>query len=111
MRPLALSPLFSIDLKLLRRRAHAAVRTDPRLTALWLEQMQTFTEATIAQITADPRARQNLAGQDIAAVASALTWLGERLYYLAATSTPPFHNQGTLVDTLLHIWTSALYKT
>lgn len=86
-------------------------RTDPRLTALWLEQMQTFTDATIAQITADPRARQNLAGQDIAAVASALTWLGERLYYLAATSTPPFHNQETLVDTLLHIWTSVLYKT
>ena len=86
-------------------------RTDPRLTALWLEQMQTFTDATITQITADPRAQQNLAGQDIAAVASALTWLGERLYYLAATSTPPFHNQDTLVNTLLHIWTSALYKT
>ena len=86
-------------------------RTDPRLTALWLEQMQTFTDATIAQITADPQARQNLAGHDIAAVASALTWLGERLYYLAATSTPPFHNQDTLVGTLLHLWTSALYKT
>jgi AcrR family transcriptional regulator len=86
-------------------------RTDPRLTTLWLEQMQTFTDATIAQITADPRARQNLAGQDIAAVASALTWLGERLYYLAATGTPPFHDQDTLVNTLLHFWTSALYKT
>jgi TetR/AcrR family transcriptional regulator, ethionamide resistance regulator len=86
-------------------------RTDPRLTALWLEQMQTFTDATIAQINADPQARQNLAGQDIAAVASALTWLGERLYYLAATSTPPFDNQDTLVNTLLHIWTTALYKT
>jgi AcrR family transcriptional regulator len=85
-------------------------RTDPRLTALWLEQMQTFTDATIAQITADPRARQHLSGQDITAVASALTWLGERLYYLAATSTPPFDNQDTLVNTLLHFWTSALYQ-
>jgi TetR/AcrR family transcriptional regulator, ethionamide resistance regulator len=85
-------------------------RTDPRLTALWLEQMQTFTDATIAQITADPRARQCLAGQDIPAVASALTWLGERLYYLAATSTPPFDNQDTLVSTLLSIWTSVLYR-
>jgi TetR/AcrR family transcriptional regulator, ethionamide resistance regulator len=84
-------------------------RTDPRLTALWLEQMQTFTDATIAQITADPRARQHLAGQDITAVASALTWLGERLYYLAATGTPPFDSQDTLVGTLLHFWTSALY--
>jgi AcrR family transcriptional regulator len=85
-------------------------RTDPRLTALWLDQMQTFTDATVAQISADPRARQNLDGQDIAAVASALTWLGERLYYLAATGTPPFDDQDTLVSTLLHMWTAALYK-
>ena len=85
-------------------------RTDPRLTALWLEQMQSFTDATVAQITADPRARETLSGQDIAAVASALTWLGERLYYLAATSTPPFDNQDTLISTLVHIWTSVLYQ-
>ena len=50
-----------------------------------------------------------LAGQDIGALASALTWLGERLYYLAATGTPPFDDQDTLVATLLHIWTSTLY--
>ena len=55
-------------------------RTDPRLTALWLEQMQSFTDATVAQISADPRARQALADQD------------------------------TLVNTLLHMWTSALYQ-
>ena len=85
--------------------------TDPRLTALWLEQMQTFTDATIAQITADPRARHSLSDQDIEAVASALTWLGERLYYLAATGTPPFDNQDTLVDTLVYIWTCALYRS
>jgi TetR/AcrR family transcriptional regulator, ethionamide resistance regulator len=84
-------------------------RTDPRLEALWTEQMQTFTDAAVAQISADPRARQRLAGQDIPALASALTWLGERLYYLAATGTPPFDDQDTLVATLLHIWTSALY--
>jgi AcrR family transcriptional regulator len=86
-------------------------RADPRLAALWLEQMQTFTDATIAQITADPRALKSLAGQDIQAVASALTWLGERLYYLAATGTPPFDDQDTLVDTLLAIWTSVLYRS
>jgi TetR/AcrR family transcriptional regulator, ethionamide resistance regulator len=86
-------------------------RTDHRLTALWLEQMQSFTDATVAQITADPRAQRTLSGQDITAVASALTWLGERLYYLAATDTPPFDNQDTLVNTLLHMWTSALYQT
>jgi AcrR family transcriptional regulator len=85
-------------------------RTDPRLEALWTEQMQTFTDATVAQINADPRARQRLTGQDIAALASALTWLGERLYYLAAVGIPPFDDQDTLVATLLHIWTSALYE-
>ena len=82
-------------------------RTDARLEALWTEQMQTFTDATVAQINADPSHR--LAGQDIPAVAAALTWLGERLYYLAATGTPPFDDQDTLVSTLLHIWTSTLY--
>jgi TetR/AcrR family transcriptional regulator, ethionamide resistance regulator len=86
-------------------------RADPRLTALWLEQMQTFTDATIAQLSADPRVGRRLSGVDIPALASALTWLGERLYYLAATNTPPFDDQDTLVATLLHIWTSALYDT
>ena len=85
-------------------------RTDPRLEALWTEQMQTFTDATVAQIDADPRARHRLAGQDIPALASALTWLGERLYYLAATGVPPFDDQDILVATLLHIWTTALYE-
>jgi AcrR family transcriptional regulator len=88
----------------------AQINADPRLEALWTEQMQTFTDATVAQINADPRARQRLAGQDIPALASALTWLGERLYYLAATGTPPFDDQDTLVATLLHIWTTALYE-
>jgi TetR/AcrR family transcriptional regulator, ethionamide resistance regulator len=85
-------------------------RTDPRLEALWTEQMQTFTDATVAQINADPRVLRRLGGQDIPALASALTWLGERLYYLAATATPPFDDQDTLVSTLLHIWTRALYE-
>jgi TetR/AcrR family transcriptional regulator, ethionamide resistance regulator len=85
-------------------------RTDPRLTELWLEQMQSFTDATISQISADPRALATLAGQDIQAVASALTWLGERLYYLAAIGTPPFADQDTLVNTLVSIWAAVLYR-
>jgi hypothetical protein len=56
---------------------------------LWLEQMQSFTDAAITQINADPQALERLAGADITALASSLTWLGERLYYLAATHTPP----------------------
>ena len=84
-------------------------RTDPRLAALWLEQMQTFTDATVAQISADPEVLQRLSGLDVTAVASSLTWLGERLYYLAATGTPPFDDRDTLVSTMLRIWTATLY--
>jgi hypothetical protein len=71
--------------------------------------MQSFTDAALAQINSDPVALGRLSGVDIAALAGSLTWLGERLYYLAATGTPPFDDQETLVATLLHIWTSALY--
>ncbi len=84
-------------------------RTDPQLTALWLDQMQSFTDATITQISADPQAAARLAGPGITAVASALTWLGERLYYLAAYDIPPFDDEETLTTTLLHVWTSVLY--
>jgi hypothetical protein len=49
-------------------------RTDPRLTALWLQQMQSFTDATIAQIRSDPHASARLAGHDISTVASTLAW-------------------------------------
>jgi hypothetical protein len=38
-----------------------------------------------------------------------LTWLGERLYYLAASGIPPFDNEATLIETMLTIWTSTLY--
>jgi AcrR family transcriptional regulator len=86
-------------------------RTDPRLTALWLEQMQTFTDAAIAQITADPAAAGRLADVDVTALAASLTWLGERVYYLAATDIPPFDDQGTVIDTLVYIWAAALYGT
>ncbi len=84
-------------------------RTDPRLTTLWLDQMQSFTDATVAQITTDCHTSERLAGVDVPALASALTWLGERLYYLAATGAAPFTDEDTLIDTLLHIWTSTLY--
>jgi TetR/AcrR family transcriptional regulator, ethionamide resistance regulator len=86
-------------------------RTDPRLTALWLEQMQTFTDAAVAQIKVDPVAVKRLVGVDVIALASSLTWLSERVYYLAAIDIPPFDNQDTVVDTLVHIWASALYGT
>jgi AcrR family transcriptional regulator len=84
---------------------------DEQLRELWLQQMQTFTDATVAGIQADPAARAHLAGADLPAVAASLTWLGERLYYLAATGRPPFDDRATLVGTLTRIWTSTLYGT
>jgi AcrR family transcriptional regulator len=86
-------------------------RTDPRLTELWRQQMQTFTDAALDQISGDEHVLSRLGGMDMAAVVSSLTWLSERLYYLAATDTPPFADQDTLVDTLVHIWAAALYGT
>ena len=84
-------------------------RNEPRLTELWQQQMQLFTDAAVAQISADPEAMTHLAGQNIAGVASALTWLGERVYYLAACGIPPFDDENVVIDTLVHVWASTLY--
>lgn len=83
--------------------------TDEHLRRLWHEQMQTFTDATVARISADPASVERLDGLDLRAVAASLTWLGERLYYLAAADVPPFDNPIVLVDTLTHAWTRILY--
>jgi hypothetical protein len=48
-------------------------------------------------------------GVDPQALATALTWLGERLYHLAAIGVPPFDDERKLVDVLTHIWMSSLY--
>ncbi|WP_212829622.1 TetR/AcrR family transcriptional regulator [Catellatospora sp. TT07R-123] len=87
--------------------------SDPQLRELWLVQMQTFTDATIARIeadrAADPAMAARLDGVDVPALAAALTWTGERLYYLAACGVPPFDDRQVLVDTLTHLWLSSLY--
>ncbi|MEV6965135.1 helix-turn-helix domain-containing protein [Hamadaea sp. NPDC051192] len=87
--------------------------SDALLRELWLAQMQTFTDATIDRIEADrrtdPAMAARLDGVDVPALAATLTWTGERLYYLAACGVPPFDDRTVLVDTLTHIWLSALY--
>jgi TetR/AcrR family transcriptional regulator, ethionamide resistance regulator len=77
--------------------------THDELRALWLHQMDSFTRATRATIGADPTV------ENPDAVAAALTWLGERLYYLAAAGVPPFDDEAVLVDTLTTIWVKTLY--
>lgn len=83
--------------------------SDADLRALWLEQMDLFTDAAVARIQSDPRALQRLAGKNVRAVAASLTWHGERLYYLAAAGIPPFDDEETLVDVLTDAWTATLY--
>jgi AcrR family transcriptional regulator len=80
-------------------------QTDPGLAALWREQMGSYTAVTLARLERDGPP----AGVDPAALAATLTWLGERLYYLAAIGVPPFDDEDALVDTLTHVWMSALY--
>ncbi|HEY2673206.1 MAG TPA: TetR/AcrR family transcriptional regulator [Rugosimonospora sp.] len=83
--------------------------SDEQLRELWLQQMETFTDLTVARIQADPDVLRRLDGLDVRAVAASLTWLGERLYYLAAANVPPFTDRDVLVDTLMHAWTRTLY--
>lgn len=79
-------------------------RSDPRLTDLWLGQMRTYTEAT-----ADRIGRDGTTEIDPRTLATALTWLGERLYYLAAIDVPPFNDEDALVEVLTHIWMGSVY--
>jgi TetR/AcrR family transcriptional regulator, ethionamide resistance regulator len=68
-----------------------------------------FTEAAAARIESDPHAGPRIGPTHTRAVAASLTWLGERLYYLAAASVPPFDDEEVLIDTLTTAWTSILY--
>jgi len=88
--------------------------SDSQLRELWLAQMATFTDIAVTRIEtdrrADPAVAARLDGIDVHALAASLTWTGERLYYLAACEVPPFNDRTVLVDTLTHLWVSALYE-
>ncbi|MEV4140649.1 helix-turn-helix domain-containing protein [Dactylosporangium sp. NPDC049742] len=88
--------------------------SDPQLRELWLEQMASYTDVAATRIEADiqsdPAVAARLEGIDVRALAASLTWTGERLYYLAACGVPPFDDRTVLVDTLTHLWVSALYE-
>jgi AcrR family transcriptional regulator len=85
--------------------------SDEGLRELWLQQMDLFTDAAAARIEADPHARRRLDSLDTRAVAASLTWLGERLYYLAASGVTPFDDEKVLIDVLTNAWVSTLYGT
>lgn len=83
--------------------------TDPELDRLWRAQMDRFAEAALARLDGDARAAEWLNGRDPVPIVSALTWLGERVYYLAATQTPPFEDEEAVVHVLADSWALALY--
>jgi AcrR family transcriptional regulator len=85
-------------------------RSDPKLTELWLQQMDGYTAATTARIDQDRTAGASPEGPvDAHTLAATLTWLGERLYYLAAAGVPPFDDEEALIDVLTHVWMATLY--
>ena len=87
-------------------------RSDAELGELWLGLMGGFTTATAERITADRVGEGAESGGeqvDTGDLAAALTWLGERLYYLAAIGVEPFADEDALVDVLTHIWMSVLH--
>ncbi|MEV5721316.1 TetR/AcrR family transcriptional regulator [Amycolatopsis mediterranei] len=83
---------------------------DPEIGDLWRDLMGTFVTATASQIDAERAAGVITTDLDSETLAATLTWLGERLYYLAAKGVPPFDDQEKLVDTLTHTWMSVLYN-
>jgi AcrR family transcriptional regulator len=85
-------------------------RTDPKLNDLWLGQMAAYTEASAERIDRDRTSGATpRGGIDSHVLAATLTWLGERLYYLAALGVAPFDDEEALVDVLTHIWMTSLY--
>ena len=84
-------------------------RTDPALTTLWLDQLTGYTKTTVERIEADRVSGAVSDSIDAQTLAAALTWLGERLYYLSALGLYPFDDQDKLINVLTHIWMSALY--
>jgi AcrR family transcriptional regulator len=86
-----------------------AAGTDSSLDALWRRQMDSFARTALTRLRDDQEAAAWLAGRDPVPIVTSLSWLGERVYYLAATGTAPFGDEQTVVDVLTDAWTLALY--
>jgi len=71
--------------------------------------MDSFARTALTRLRDDQEAAAWLAGRDPVPIVMSLSWLGERVYYLAATGTAPFGDEQTVVDVLTDAWTLALY--
>ena len=86
-------------------------RSDERLAALWMEMMEGFTTAATHRIERDrATGRAPLTDVDASTLASTLTWMSERIYYLAAIGHPAFHNEQQVIDVLTDVWLSVIYN-
>jgi TetR/AcrR family transcriptional regulator, ethionamide resistance regulator len=85
-------------------------RDDAELSSLWVTLMDSYTDAAVARLEQDRRARPGRNdATNIRQLVSALTWMAERLYYLAAIGVAPFDDEDGLIDALLRVWTATLY--
>jgi TetR/AcrR family transcriptional regulator, ethionamide resistance regulator len=85
-------------------------REDAELSSLWVTLMDSYTDAAVARLEQDRRTRPRRKDTaDLRQLVSALSWMGERLYYLAAIGVAPFDDEDVLVDALLRVWTATLY--
>jgi AcrR family transcriptional regulator len=86
-----------------------ACGTNATLDELWRGQMELFTQAALARLDGDTEAAAWLDGRDPVPIVTSLTWLSERVYYLAATHTRPFSDEQVVIDVLADAWALALY--
>lgn len=86
-------------------------RSDERLAALWTEMMDGFTQAATHRIERDRAAgRAPRTSVDAPTLASTLTWMSERIYYLAAIGHPGFQDEQQVMDVLVEVWLSVIYS-
>lgn len=86
-------------------------RSDEKLAALWMEMMDGFTRAATHRIEHDRAAgRAPRTSVDASTLASTLTWMSERIYYLAAIGHPAFQDEQQVIDVLTQVWLSVIYS-
>jgi TetR/AcrR family transcriptional regulator, ethionamide resistance regulator len=86
-------------------------RSDERLTALWMEMMEGFTRAATYRIERDrATGRAPQTAVDASTLASTLTWMSERIYYLAAIGHPAFHDEQQVIDVITDVWLAVIYN-
>jgi TetR/AcrR family transcriptional regulator, ethionamide resistance regulator len=86
-------------------------RSDEKLATLWMEMMEGFTQAATHRIERDrATGRAPRTSVDAPTLASTLTWMSERIYYLAAIGHPAFHDEQQVIDVLTEVWLSVIYS-